>query len=201
MRIEPFSEIWSSAIKAIQWRNMSDMASAIAGNSIFLILYIAHDNHKGNLNDLHYWPFLGIINRWPANSHRRRPVIRKAFPCYYVIINITRFTYAFYRYVSNTHEDGGIFPIWVFHPVNVLVGNFIFLITNKYPTIHHESCILGKWVDIQYFPSKLYAALLFVILLWLRWYHSSIPIHLINQGIFARSRMSLFGPGPYQPME
>ena len=39
-------------------------------------------NIKGNINALHYWPFVGGIHRWLVDSPHKGPVIRKVFPCH-----------------------------------------------------------------------------------------------------------------------
>ena len=47
---------------------------------------IADDNSKENVKNRHHWSFVKEIHEWQIDSPHKRPVMRKVFPCYDLII-------------------------------------------------------------------------------------------------------------------
>ena len=52
---------------------------------LILQQFVQADN-KGNINVLHYWPFVRVMHLWPVDSPHKLPTMRKAFACHDFII-------------------------------------------------------------------------------------------------------------------
>ena len=50
------------------------------------IIFSALVDMKGNIKALHHWPFVRGIHRWAVNFPHKGPKMRKACPCYDVIM-------------------------------------------------------------------------------------------------------------------
>ena len=78
----------SSSANVLHLRHISIMASQFTGNST--ACWIVCLTLKQNIKAPRYWPFVRGIHWWPVDSHRKGPVMRKAFPwpCHDIIVEL-----------------------------------------------------------------------------------------------------------------
>ena len=60
-------------------------------SQLFVQQFVLAD-FKGNFKASHQWLFLSGIHRWPVVSPLKGPLLRKAFPCHYIILSCCFFS-------------------------------------------------------------------------------------------------------------